>query len=302
MHDIITQIELAAAGSVSEEIRLIKQRRKNLDHIIKFTLGISRLQKSLESVLLLKKPTTDIPRDLLKVLGSISDNVANLPSNELMKRLTRIEESIQEDMNAIMGITSQPDSIDASNSNQTEDVSKNLQSLINDFRRRINTAIVLKLHMRSRGMNVAETTVPITAEELVSQVSKLVVEEKKCRTKTKDELESMDNQMEMIINNKDCPKAMKNYADQLRQEIHQNITHLDKGKDIEKMPYVVEIIQMGEDQTTKSEPTRQPTKIHENSAATEEVTKIPDNQKLGFFNKFSKWLSTPWAVKWKDIE
>ena len=302
MHDIITQIEHAAAGSVSEEIRLIKQRRKSLDHIIKFTLSISRLQKSLESVLLLKKPTKDIPRDLLKVLGSISDNVANLPSNELMKRLTRIEESIQEDMNAIMGITNQPDSIDDSNSNQAEDISKKLQSLINDFRRRINTAIVLKLHMRTRGMEVAETTVPITAEELVSQVSKLVVEEKKCRTKTKDELEAMDNQMETIINNEDCPEAMKNYAEQLRREIHQNIEHLNKGKDIEKMPYVVEIIQMGEDQTVKSEPTSQATKTSENSATIKEETKIIENQKSGFFKKASKWLETPWAVKWKDIE
>ena len=302
MHDIITQIELSAAGSVSEEIRLIKQRRKSLDHIIKFTLSISRLQKSLESVLLLKKPTKDIPRDLLKVLGNISDNVVNLPSNELMKRLTRIEKSIQEDMNAIMGITTQPDSIDTSNSNQPEDVSKNLQSLINDFRRRINTAIVLKLHMRTRGMNVAETTVPITAEELVSQVSKLVVEEKKCRTKTKDELEAMGNQIEKIINNEDCPTTMKTCAHQLLQEIHQNIEHLNKGKDIEKMPYVVEIIQMGEEQTTKPEPTSQETKISKNSDATEEVTKVSSNKKLSFFNKISKWLETPWAVKWKDIE
>jgi len=302
MHDIITQIEHAATGSVSEEIRLIKQRRKSLDHIIKFTLGINRLQKSLESVLLLKKPTKDIPRDLLKVLGSISDNVANLPSNELMKRLTRIEESIQEDMDAIMGITNQPDSINASNSNQAEDISKNLQTLINDFRRRINTAIVLKLHMRTRGMEVAETTVPITAEELVSQVSKLVVEEKKCRTKTKDELEAMDNQMETIINNEDCPEAMKNYAKQLRKEISQNIEHLNRGKDIEKMPYVVEIIQMGENQSTKSEPTSQATKANEKSAAIEEETKTTENQKSGFFKKASKWLETPWAVKWKDIE
>lgn len=293
MHDIITQIELAAAGSVSEEIRLIKQRRKSLDHIIKFTLGISRLQNSLESVLLLKKPTADIPRDLLKVLGSISDNVANLPSDELMKRLTRIEESIQENMDTIMSITSQPDTLDISNK---------LQSLINDFRRRINTAIVLKLHMRTRGMDVAETTVPITAEELVSQVSKLVVEEKKCRTKTKDELEAMDNQMEIIINNEDCPDAMKNYADQLRQEINKNIEHLNKGKDIEKMPYVVEIIQMGEDQTTKPESTSQATKVNENSTATEEKIIISSNQKSGFFNKLGKWISTPWSVSWKDIK
>lgn len=302
MHDIITQIEHAAAGSVTEEIRLLKQRRKNLDHVIKFTLGVSRLQKSLESVLLLKKPTTDIPRDLLKVLGNISDNVANLPSKELMKRLTRIEKSIQEDMNSIMGITKQPDSINASNSNQPEDISGKLQTLINDFRRRINTAIVLKLHMRTRGMDVSETTVPVTAEELVSQVSKLVVEEKKCRTKTKDELEAMDNQMEIIINNKDCPEAMKDYADQLRQEINQNIDHLNRGRDIEKMPYVVEIIQMGKDETTKPESTSQTTKTNENSTATEETPKISKDQKLSFFGKLGKWLSSPWASKWKDIK
>lgn len=302
MHDIITQIEHAAAGSVTEEIRLIKQRRKSLDHIIKFTLGISRLQKSLESVLLLKKPATDIPRDLLKVLGNISDNVANLPSNELMKRLTRIEESIQEDMNTIMGITNQPDTIDDSNSNKTENISAKLQSLINDFRRRINTAIVLKLHMRTRGMEVSETTIPVTAEELVSQVSKLVVEEKKCRTKTKDELKAMDNQMEMIINNKNCPEAMKNYAHKLRQEINQNIEHLNMGKDIEKMPYVVEIIQMGEDETIKPESISQATEANENRITTEKTTKISNNQKLSFFSKLTKWLSTPLSVKWKDIK
>ena len=299
MHDLITQIEHAAAGSVSEEIRLIKQRRKSLNHIIKFTLDVSRLQKSLESVLLLKKPTSDIPRDLLKVLGNLSDKVANLPSKELMKRLTLIEKSIQDDMNAIMNITEQSKNIDASNSNQLEDDSEKQQSLINDFRRRINTAIVLKLHMRTRGMKVAETTVPVTAEELVSQVSKLAVEEIKCRTKTKDELKAMDNQMETIINNEDCPEAMKNYASKLRQEINQNIVHLDKGKDIEKMPYVVEIIQMGENKTTKTEPT---SKATETLVSVEETTNIIKNENLSFFRKLSKWFSTSWTVKWKDIK
>lgn len=297
MHDLITQIEHAAAGSVTEEIRLIKQRRKSLNHIIKFTLDVSRLQKSLESVLLLKKPTSDIPRDLLKVLGNLSDKFANLPSNELMKRLTRIEETIQNDMNAIMNISEQSNNIDSTNSYPQEDDSEKQQSLINDFRRRINTAIVLKLHMRSRGMKVAETTVPVTAEELVSQVSKLAVEEKKCRTKTKDELKAMDNQMEAIINNDDCPEAMKNYASKLRQEINQNIAHLDKGKDIEKMPYVVEIIQMGGNKITNTEPTSQATETND---SIEETTNAP--KKITFFRKLSKWISTSWEVKWKDIK
>lgn len=302
MYDLIKQIEHAAAGSVSEEIRLIKQRRKSLDHIIKFTLGISRLQQSLESVLLLKKPTKDIPRDLLKVLGNISDNIANLPSNELLKRLTHIEESIQNDMDNIMSITKQPDTIYASSSNQAEDISEKLQLLINDFRRRINTAIVLKLHMRTRGMKVAETTIPITAEELVTQASKLVVEEKKCRTKTKDELQAMNNQMEIILNNEDCPAGMKKYANELQQEINENIEHLNKGKDIEKMPFVIEIIQMGESDNSEPNPTSSSSQVEENIVPVDDVSTVTNDKKISFFSKIQKWLATPWAVKWKNIK
>ena len=298
MYDLIKQIEQAAAGSVTEEIRLLKQRRKSLDHIIKFTLGINRLQQSLESVLLLKKPTKDIPRDLLKMLGNISDNVANLPSNELMKRLNRIEESIKNDMDKIMGITKQPETIDATNPDQPEDISENLQSLINDFRRRINTAVVLKLHMRTRGIKVTETTIPITAEELVSQVSKLVVEEKKCRTKTKDELQAMNNEMEIILNNENCPEAMTKYAIELQQQINKNIDHINKGKDIEKMPFVVEIIQMGQN----DKETNNPTKVEENILPLDDSTNDATGKKLGFFSKINKWMSTPWSVKWKDIK
>ena len=298
MYDLIKQIEQAAAGSVTEEIRLLKQRRKSLDHIIKFTLGINRLQQSLESVLLLKKPTKDIPRDLLKMLGNISDNVANLPSNELKKRLNRIEESIKNDMDKIMGITKQPETINATNSAQSEDVSENLQSLINDFRRRINTAVVLKLHMRTRGIKVTETTIPITAEELVSQVSKLVVEEKKCRTKTKDELQAMNNEMEIILNNENCPEAMTKYAIELQQQINKNIDHINKGKDIEKMPFVVEIIQMGQN----DKETNNPTKVEEKTLPLDDSTNDATGKKLGFFSKINKWMSTPWSVKWKDIK
>lgn len=304
MYDIIEQIEHAAAGSVTDEIRLLKQRRKSLDHIIKFTLGINRLQQSLESVLLLKQPTTDIPRDLLKVLGNISDSVANLPSNELTKRLNRIEESVQKDMNTIMNITNQPDALDGTNPNQVDEISAQLQSLINDFRRRINTAIVLKLHLRNRGVKVAETTVPVTAEELVTQVSKLVVEERKCRTRTKDELVEMNNQMDLIISNDHYPAEMKKYAIELQQQVNQNIEHLNKGKDIEKLPFVIEIIQMGDNVTpAEKENLGNPVKVDQDSSSEENNTASdPTVKTSGFVSRVFKWISSPWSVKWRDIK
>ncbi|MCK4865282.1 MAG: hypothetical protein KAT06_07605 [Gammaproteobacteria bacterium] len=52
---LISQIENAAGGSVTDEVRLLKERRKSLDDVIKFSMGINDSQKSLKSVLLPKQ-------------------------------------------------------------------------------------------------------------------------------------------------------------------------------------------------------------------------------------------------------
>lgn len=304
MYDIITQIEQAAAGSVTDEIRLLKQRRKSLDHVIKFTLGINRLQHSLESILLLKNPAKNIPRELLKLFGSISDAIATLPSSELTKRLTRIEESLQQDIDTIMGISNEPSVLDSTSSEQStsEDIAEKLQTLVNDFRRRTNTAIVLKLHLRTRGMKVAETIIPVTPEALVTQVSKLVVEEKKCHERTKEGLIQLDKQVGEIIDNKNYPDAMRNHALSMRQQISENINHLDKGRDIENMPFVIEIIQIDDTENKpKKDITQKPKQTIEAVSPTKEDI-VKNKSKTGFFKKIIKWMSSSWSVKWKDIE
>lgn len=308
MYDIISQIEQAAAGSVTDEIRLLKQRRQSLDHVIKFTLGINRLQHSLESVLLLKKPAKDIPRDLLKLFGSISDAISNLPSSELEKRLTRIEESIQHDINTIMGISNEPGVLDSRSSEQStsDDIAEKLHTLVNDFRRRTNTAIVLKLHLRTRGMKVAETIIPITPEALVSQITKLVIEEKKCHERTKEGLTQLDNQVVEIIRNKDCPEQMRTHALIMRQQIYENIEHLNKGRDIETLPFVIEIIQINDIESEPFKPVEnKKKKPHKTTNIVGE--KKDDNNKIdkprtGLLKRVIKWISSPWSVKWHDIE
>lgn len=309
MYDIITQIEQAAAGSVTDEIRLLKQRRKSLDHVIKFTLGINRLQHSLESISLLKKPTKDIPRDLLRLFGNISDTVGTLPSSELTIRLARIEETLQHDIDTILGISNEPTVLDSTSGEQSasEDIAEKLQTLINDFRRRANTAIVLKLHLRTRGINVAETIIPIKPEALLTQISKLVVEEKKCHHRTKEELNKLDNQIGEIIDNESYPDEVRHHALTMRQQINENIDHLNKGKDIEKMPFVIEIIQI---QDSENEDTRPAITDKVNPAKSTEITtekKDPvqnntNKSKTGFLKKLLKWMSSPWSVKWHDIE
>ena len=306
MHDLISQIEDAAGGSITDEVRLLKERRQSLDDVIKFSLGINDLQKSLESVLLLKQPPKDIPRDLLAVLGNISDSVANLPSNELSKRLDLIEKTIQQDINTIMGISSQLDILDSSTLDDTEShlSSTKLHELVTDFRRRTNTAIILKLHLRKRGANVSETVIPVSTDVLVEQVSKLVAEEQKCRERTIKGLTELDKEIGDLIINPKHPDEIKQYALMLHDQINQNIGHLKQGKDIEKMPFAVEIIEVGDsqekvtDNKKKNKDSKTKKKHRKKSKHKEDIT---TKKTSGFFKKLFKWFSSSWSVHWRDL-
>ena len=94
---------------------------------------------------------------------------------------------------------------------------------------------------------------------------------------------------------------MKNYASELRQQISKNNEHINKGKDIEKMTYVVEIIQMGENEN-KETTIDDAAQSEEPDALREDQLEIEKDKKPSFLKKCNKWISTPWSVKWKDIK
>ena len=108
----------------------------------------------------------------------------------------------------------------------------------------------------------------------------------------------MGTQMDALLKNKDCPDAMKQYTAELQQQIKKNIEHLNKGRDIEKMPFVLEIIQMGEN----DKETNDSAGIEKDISPIDDATTEANENKLSFFGKVERWMSTPWSVKWKDIK
>lgn len=177
MDRLISQIEEAASGAISDEIRLIKERRQALAQVIRLNLSVSRLQRSIESVALLKKPSKEIPKELSKALGHLSDKVASLPTHELSSSLERIEQTLKNDVEYITGIADNISILDSKNDDKTNrrPPASVLEKLVNNFRRRTNTAIVIRLHLRNRGVYVDEALIPIAPDKLVSQASKLAV-------------------------------------------------------------------------------------------------------------------------------
>ena len=311
MDQLIEQIERSASGSINDEIRTLKEYRQSIAQVIKLILGVTRLQKSLESVLLLKAPAKEIPRDLLIMLGDISARVANLPVTELQKRLERIEETIRDDMHQILGIAQNPSGLNERELQGPVEIASavELQKLINNFRRRVNTALVLKLHLRQRGVSINESVIPVEPDVIIKKASLLAVEEKKCRTIATEELKGMDCQMEVIVNDETYPAEMRVYAIQMRGQIEKNIEHLSQGRDIEKLPFAIDIIRMGEAEADNPEQLKarhsEPIPVEIKKTEPLKADSAAQNTRpraKGFMARLRVWLSTPWSVKWSDTE
>ena len=205
-----------------------------------------------------------------------------------------------------MGISNQLDILDATAAKEDDSQIKTskLHSLVTDFRRRSNTAIILKLHLRKRGAKVTESVIPISTDVLIAQVSKLVVEEKKCRERTIESLTHLDEDIGELIVNSSHSLEIKQYVLMLHDQINQNIAHLKQGKDIEKMPFAVEIIQLS-DTEKEAKPskkkTKKPTAVKQEQKKEIKPQKTKTQKKSGFFKKLFKWISSPWSVHWRDL-
>jgi len=139
-----------------------------------------------------------------------------------------------------------------------------------------------------------------------AQVSKLVNEEKKCRERTIKGLTELDKEIGDLIINPKHPDEIKQYALMLHDQINQNIGHLKQGKDIEKMPFAVEIIEVGnsKEKTTNSKnKTKDPKakKRHHKKVRQKEEPLKENNKPSGFIKKLFKWFSSPWSVRWRDL-
>jgi len=150
------------------------------------------------------------------------------------------------------------------------------------------------------------STLPGDVQDVHAQVSKLVNEEKKCRDRTIKGLTELDKEIGDLIINPKHPDEIKQYALMLHDQINQNIGHLKQGKDIEKMPFAVEIIEVGnsKEKTTNSKnKTKDPKakKRHHKKVRQKEEPLKENNKPSGFIKKLFKWFSSPWSVRWRDL-
>lgn len=293
-------------SSTADKLALISEQRTALKEVVKISLAISRLQDGLQSVLLLGKSTSNIPSSYLKKFDALRASINNEPSNKLERSLGILEKYINSAVQKLIDIVDQGErSLDEHDSSAAalDDIHKDIQHELDDFRRKSQTAVVIRLLLRERGVTTEALSLAVPEETIVSKLTKLDSKEKKYRKRIQTEIVVMDKHITTILADPNIPDPLKMEMQSIKDSLLKNLAHLYAGKPLEDLPIVFEIIEMGteEDYKYAFKPTSLPI-AEPVDAAPEQVTKPKRKIKRSFIARFIEWVSTPPSVGWKDID
>jgi len=292
--------------SSADKLALISEQRSALEEIVKISLAVSRLQHGLQAVLLLGKPTSRISSSYLKKYDALKTSINSQPNDKLEQSLEILDEYINSAMQKLIDI------VDAGERNLNEHdsgsfsldvIHENIHQELEDFRRKSQTAVVIRLLLRERGIRTQELDLVISEEIIVEKISDLHNKEKRCRKRIHAEIVVMEKTINIILDDPSTPDVVKEEMKVTLDSLQTNLDHLLAGKPLDNLPIVFEIIEMGseEDHKTAFTPTSLPTESPVDAPVIEkEVYK--KKIKRSIIARLFEWVSTPTSVSWKDID
>lgn len=292
------------AASSANKLALITEQRSALEKVVKISLAITRLQSGLESMLILGQETSQLSQGHIKTFEIISKSIKHLPTDKLKSALTHLDSYINTALHSVMDLVAQGETLlveDDVDAGKLGNIHKDIHSRLNTFRRKSQTAVVVRLLLRKRGINTAPFSLPIPESSITDKITELEGKEKHCRQRIKNEIDIMETYVDSLLKTEGLPASTCEEMREVKASLQKNRQHLLAGRPIEEMPIVFEIIEMGDE-----------SKIYDlGSDALNEEQPIPDEaqaeteqnrMRRGFYSRLKDWLASPVNVRWKDID
>lgn len=287
-----------------DELTALRQRRSALQEMARIALSVEKLRQGLSALLLVGKPPDDLPDSALTLFETLSKSVRHYSDRRLRESLDAIEKVVQDNVERILAIADAPDRLDSAGHDSGDP--GDLHALIHEFRRHVQTAVALGLLLHERGIACPEFRLPVSHEVISTRIGHLIEEEKRCRNRLETEMSNMLDEIGKLENTLHDERITLELRD-LRRQLLDNLAHLRRGENIEDMPVVFEMIEMGsaEDHRIPFTPTSLPSAPPTETAshANESVNETDDTPpRRPFGRRLWTWLTTPLGVRWRDID
>ncbi len=289
-------------------IESIKDKRLLLKRVVMITRATERMQDSLKSVLILGKPSTSVPKGLLKYYHVLSNKIKQKPTEKISRYLTKLEDLIQGNLQEIISIAMLEHEVPETDkdSEQAEDgYSDEAMDLLIEFKRQSQTAVALKILLQQRGVYTSGTRVKIPVQQIEEHIQRLEKREELQRIQLRTHIEEMHADLGAMLNSDQHSEEMKKVFRNVMADLENDRKAIELGTRIDQLKLSFEVVETGEETKTDSAEAQKQV-----VAETEEYLEEFDQEvsgdnaptKRGFFRVLFKWLNTPWSVSWDDVK
>ncbi|MEW8508053.1 MAG: hypothetical protein AB2598_15250 [Candidatus Thiodiazotropha sp.] len=281
------------SDAMQADISSLENKRQILQQIVEITKAIENMQDSLNAMLVLGVDSKEMPEDALSLYSSLSDSLRNLPVNRIKQYFNNLESIVKGQLERILSYSgldyASDESIEFITLSSSESA-ENPCELLDEFKRTAQTAVSLRVLLRKRGVATPGSPIPVAPNVLKQQLQRLEAQEKQQRTKAKEKIFEMQEDVRSMLENPSYPDAMKQVLEGVVQNLHRDGELLERGAPLSRLSFVMEsegLVSVEEDIV-----------IEEIGIGGVEDEQPAD---MSFSTTASRWLNSPWDVSWADI-
>lgn len=292
--------------SSTTELEIIKQKRSALQKLVKLTSMLNQLHQGLQSIIIMGKSAAQIPEKVVNKFISLTARLKEKPTNTLKNTLSKTDINIDRDIKRVLEISQKSNELleqelGATGTKLTDALKEDYYEFVNGFKKKSQASITLRITLKTRNALVSAFKLPVPESFIKKQIVTLNEKEEECRQLIKNDMSSLQSDVNLLLVRDDCPVEFKEMLLEIKSELKENVEYFDSGKAIEDMPMIFESIELsGSAQVVEEvEDIIAPAKV---AAAIEPEKPEPKKKKLGFSKHVAAWLKSPWNKSWKDTQ
>lgn len=290
-----------------KELDVIKRKRNALKQLIKLTSTFSRLHQGLSAIILMGSSDINIPEKVIKNFKKLDEKLTIHSTEQLKNTLVSSDIKINRDIKQIINISLKEENNLEIDMEKEGSVTANLlknsfQSYANEFKKNAQTSIVLRITLKSRSIAVKPFNLSIPENFVRQQIKALDQKETDCKSKIKQDMDALDNDMHILIKRVDFPEEARQRLNKMRAELRENIDHFYKDGSIDSMPMINHSDATESDNTAEVLLAKKEVKPVYIETPPKISKTIKPHQKRSLISLLNEWLFTSSNIKWKDID
>ena len=312
-----------------EFIDIMNEKRALLKQIVKITRAIEKMRESLEAVVVLGQPSSNLSKAMLTFHRALSIKTERQPTDSIKRYLIRLEEITRESLSEILRLAHvgfDMSEWEKQPAEQTQ-LSEHVREVIREFQRRAMTAVSLKVLLHRRGVYTPGATIPVPIDRIQKQVFELQVKEQSQRNLLKRQITEIRADIQRILANNEYSDEMVSLLRNVFDGLEQDLRVINAGGRLGNLHFSFERIEAGEE--VRLEPVAKPTPVTTPSdigkpvatgdsmqrkvspSLSHPVLSLVDTEtrivhaakgRMGFFRRLWLWLNTPWWISWKKLD